>query len=75
MAISQDKYTIPDPFCNGNVTIVHVMEGVWTMHPDDSNCETCINFVIRVAPVFDTLSDHDIINIINAMEGKSVIDD
>lgn len=69
------KYFIPDPYCDEGVTILHVMDGVWTMHAENASCETCINFIIRVAPVIDTLSDDDVRYFVSAMAGEKISDE
>jgi hypothetical protein len=64
------KYIIPDPYCDGGVTITHITEGIWSMHPASENCKTCALFMSRISPVMDTLDDKEITNFLIAMEGS-----
>ena len=64
------KYLIPDPFCGNNVTISHVIEGVWTLSSDD--CPTCALFIMRLTPVLNSLSDRFIIEMLDAMQAEAI---
>lgn len=66
------KYTVPDPYCDGNVNIMHVTDGIWAISSDNQSCESCARFMFRISSVFDNSPDDEIIRFLVSMEAKSV---
>jgi hypothetical protein len=65
--MSNLKYKVKDPFCDGFVNITHITEGIWSIHSDDEKCESCIRFIIRISPVMDTFTDQEIVEWLETM--------
>lgn len=65
-------YFVPDPFCDKGITIQHVMEGVFSMNAENADCESCIRFMLRVAPVLNNMDDSDATNFVMALTGVKI---